>query len=58
MAAEVTETPQRRALTDRIPQARYGDPAEIGSVIAFLASPAARYVTGETVTVDSGWSVA
>jgi len=37
-----------------IPLGRYGDPAEIGRVGAFLLSPAASYVTGAIVPVDGG----
>lgn len=34
-----------------------GDPEDIGSVAAFLASDAARFITGQVVTVDGGWTV-
>jgi len=33
---------------------RIGQPADVGDVIAFLASDAARWITGETVHVDGG----
>jgi NAD(P)-dependent dehydrogenase (short-subunit alcohol dehydrogenase family) len=45
----------RSSFLARIPLARAGSPEEIGAAIAFLASPAASYVTGETLVVDGGW---
>jgi 3-oxoacyl-[acyl-carrier protein] reductase len=44
----------QRANMGRIPLGRYGDPAELGRVGAFLLSPAASYVTGAIVPVDGG----
>jgi 3-oxoacyl-[acyl-carrier protein] reductase len=44
----------RQATIARIPLGRYGDPAELGRVGAFLLSPAASYVTGAIVPVDGG----
>lgn len=38
----------------RTPLKRIGTPAEIGAVVAFLASPRASYVTGTTVAADGG----
>jgi 2-deoxy-D-gluconate 3-dehydrogenase len=39
----------------RIPIGRWGNPEDIASVAVFLASPAARYINGEVLTVDGGW---
>lgn len=37
-----------------IPLGRFGEPQDLGNMIAFLASERARYVTGVTVQVDGG----
>jgi len=42
------------ARTDDLPLGRLGDPMELGDTIAFLASPRAGYVTGETIAIDGG----
>lgn len=47
---------ERRAqLFDRIPLGRVGQPTEIASVAAFLASEDASYMTGELIHPDGGW---
>ena len=49
---------QREALLGQIPAGRLGDPAEIAAAVAFLASPQAAYVTGETIHVNGGMYMA
>ena len=51
-------TPERRARTiARIPQGRLGEPEDLAGAVAFLASDAARYVTGQILPVDGGMSI-
>ena len=40
--------------SDGIPLGRAGDAREIAAVIAFLASPGAAYITGESIVADGG----
>ena len=42
-------------LADHIALGRWGEPDEIGSVVAFLAGDAAAYITGQTIVVDGGF---
>ena len=44
----------RKKLLDKIPLARLGQPDDVARVVAFLASPAANYITGQILTVDGG----
>lgn len=56
MIEQVKGTPVEQAILANTPMGRLGTPAEIGAVIAFLASDAASYMTGSEVYVDGGWT--
>ena len=43
-----------QGMLNQIPMKRFGKPEEIANMIAFLASPAAAYVTGQSICVDGG----
>jgi 3-oxoacyl-[acyl-carrier protein] reductase len=45
---------QRTALNEQIPLGRLGQPADIAGAVAFLCSPDAAYITGETLHVNGG----
>jgi NAD(P)-dependent dehydrogenase (short-subunit alcohol dehydrogenase family) len=47
-----------KPLLDRTPLGRFATPAEIAPAVLFLSSPAARYITGQTLAVDGGFSIA
>ena len=42
----------------RVPAGRKGDPQELAATVVFLASPAAGYITGQTLPVDGGLTIA
>jgi 3-oxoacyl-[acyl-carrier protein] reductase len=53
MTAKISDE-QKKALQDNIPLGRTGNPTEIASVVAFLASDDASYITAQTLVVDGG----
>ncbi len=53
MTRELPEE-QREALISQIPLNKLGDPQDIANAVAFLASPEAAYITGETINVNGG----
>jgi NAD(P)-dependent dehydrogenase (short-subunit alcohol dehydrogenase family) len=52
--AVLTSEDAKNRILSRTPMKRLGEPGEIADVVAWLASDAASYVTGEIVTVDGG----
>ncbi|WP_017569788.1 SDR family NAD(P)-dependent oxidoreductase [Nocardiopsis halotolerans] len=48
---------ERRDSVGQTAAGRFGDPDEVASVISFLASREASYVTGVSLPVDGGWSI-
>jgi NAD(P)-dependent dehydrogenase (short-subunit alcohol dehydrogenase family) len=44
------------AMMAKVPLGRWGDPAEIGPVVVFLASEASSFITGSTLFIDGGYT--
>jgi 3-oxoacyl-[acyl-carrier protein] reductase len=44
----------RQAILENIPLGRLGQPQDVANLVCFLASDAAGYITGQTLTVDGG----
>ena len=44
----------RKAMIERVPLHRFGEPEEIAGAVRYLASPEAAYVTGQTLLLDGG----
>lgn len=53
MTADIVAKASEQAL-ERIPLKRIGSPEDVAHAVAFLASPAAAYITGTVLTVDGG----
>lgn len=54
-AALRADVDRYRAISERIPMGRWGEPDDLAGAVVFLCSPAAAYVHGHVLVVDGGW---
>ena len=54
---EKVGTETKAALVQQIPAGRLGTPEDVAQAVLFLCSPAADYITGQTLTVDGGMTI-
>jgi 3-oxoacyl-[acyl-carrier protein] reductase len=56
MTDKISEAMQQKVL-EHIPLSRFGEVTDVAGVCLFLASPAANYITGQTIVVDGGLTI-
>jgi 2-deoxy-D-gluconate 3-dehydrogenase len=54
-AALRADVDRNKAILDRIPAGRWGEPGDLKGIAVFLASSASDYISGYTIAVDGGW---
>jgi 3-oxoacyl-[acyl-carrier protein] reductase len=54
IATDMTENLNEKEMVKHIPMNRFGTPEEVASVVSFLASDDASYITGQVVGVNGG----
>lgn len=60
IATDMSSRVRKRAgdmILEKIPASRFGEPADVASLIVFLASGRADYITGQAIPVDGGLSI-
>jgi NAD(P)-dependent dehydrogenase (short-subunit alcohol dehydrogenase family) len=55
-ATELSQEKIYKHITGKIPMNRLGEVNELAGAAVFLASDAANYMTGQTMTIDGGWT--
>lgn len=56
--ATASRSPEwKKAVQRHIPLGHLGSPEDVAAMVAYLVSPAARYVTGQAFVVDGGWTL-
>ena len=56
MTKPLLAEPVSKRVLDHIPAGRWGQPEDLAGVVVFLASGAAGYITGQTISVDGGYT--
>jgi 3-oxoacyl-[acyl-carrier protein] reductase len=49
-------TEDREEILEEIPEGRFGTPDDVAKTVVFLAGDDSAYITGQTISVDGGWS--
>ena len=57
MTEKLMETEASQSLISQIPLGRVGSPSDVAHLVAYLASDASAYITGEVIRVDGGLSM-
>ncbi|TCO64238.1 enoyl-ACP reductase-like protein [Actinocrispum wychmicini] len=55
--AILASAPAREKILPRVPLRRWGTPADFEAIAVLLASSGARYLTGQTIVIDGGYSI-
>jgi 2-deoxy-D-gluconate 3-dehydrogenase len=56
--AAFADSKTRELFLSKVPARRIGEPEEIGPLVVYLASPASDYMTGQTLRLDGGQTIA